>query len=429
MTNIIRSLPRRDILRIAAIGGAAALLIDHRTRAATKSLAFMHETSFIQAYDEFFKQTLVPEYQNTTGITVDYQLVGVGSLGARIQAAIETSNGPDITLTSLRWPLFNRAFVDVSDIAEVIGKRNGGWHKAANEAAVIEGKWKTIPFGNIGQIMNWRADWFADVGIHDFPDTWDAFLEAGTKLKNVGHAFGLALGHGTADNHGWLYPLLWSFGGREVEQDGKTIALDSDETARAIDYCRKLFHQAILEECLGWTDVNNNKAWMNGQISCTNNAESILWSAKRQNPDIAKVTQQSLNPQGREGRFHILFPWSHAIYNFSPNQNEAKDFLVWLMDPKQVERWYASAESYYAPYLHAYDDAPLWHIEPRNLPYRDALLTSHFPGWPAPVGPRSAESVDKFVVVDMFAKACAGRPTKEVIAEAQSQLKLIYRPS
>ena len=68
-------------------------------------------------------------------------------------------------------------------------------------------------------------------------------LEAGTKLKKAGHPFGLELGHGFGDNHGWLYPLLWSFGAREVEPDGKTIVIDSDETARAVDYCRKLFQQ------------------------------------------------------------------------------------------------------------------------------------------------------------------------------------------
>jgi multiple sugar transport system substrate-binding protein len=166
---------------------------------------------------------------------------------------------------------------------------------------------------------------------------------------------------------------------------------------------------------------------MSEQISCTNNAESILWFAKKQFPDIGKVTQQSLNPQGPKGRFHILAPWSHAIYNFSPNQQAAKDFLVWLMDPKQVERWYAAGESYYAPYLHAYDDAPLWHVEERNLPYRDSLKTSHLPGWPAPIGRAQSESVAKYVVVDMFAKACSGKATKDVIADAQAQLKQIYK--
>jgi multiple sugar transport system substrate-binding protein len=97
------------------------------------------------------------------------------------------------------------------------------------------------------------------------------------------------------------------------------------------------------------------------------------------------------------------------------------------MDPKQIGRWYASADSYYAPFEHAYDDAAFWHVEPRNLPYRDSLATSHLPGWPAPIGRPQSESVAKYVVVDMFAKACTGKSTKEVIADAKAQLQQIFK--
>ena len=58
--------------------------------------------------------------------------------------------------------------------------------------------------------------------------------EAGKKLKAKDHPFGFELGHGFGDNHGWLYPLLWSYGGAEVAPDGKTVVIDSDETARAV---------------------------------------------------------------------------------------------------------------------------------------------------------------------------------------------------
>jgi multiple sugar transport system substrate-binding protein len=85
------------------------------------------------------------------------------------------------------------------------------------------------------------------------------------------------------------------------------------------------------------------------------------------------------------------------------------------------------AVTYYQPFLHAYDDAPMWKVEPRNLPYRDALKTAHLPGWPAPLSRAQSETIAKFVVIDMFAKACAGKSTKEVIADAQAQLKQIYR--
>lgn len=429
MTKIIRAASRRDVLKISALAGFGTLLGGGPGRAAPKALSLMHESSFIPPFDAYVKNTLAPAYEKLTGIKVDYQLLSVGSLQTRLTAVAETGSGPDMTLNFFNWPfLYGDKYVDVSDIAETIGQKGGGWHKAAEEAVIVGGKWKAIPFGNVGQLMNWRTDWFAEAGIKTFPDTWDELLAAGIKLKKAGHPFGFELGHGFGDNHGWLYPLLWSYGAREVDPDGKTVAIDSAETARAVDFCRTFFQQTMFQDVLGWTDVNNNKAYLSEQISCTNNAESILWSAKKDFPDIAKVTDQSLNPKGPTGqRFHILAPWSHSIFSHTPDHKAAKDFMVWLMDPKQVGGWYETAASYYAPFLHMYDDAPLWHVEPRNLPYRDSLATSHLPGWPAPIGRPQSESVAKYVVVDMFAKACAGKSTKEVIADANAQLKQIYK--
>ncbi|MGH7059154.1 MAG: ABC transporter substrate-binding protein, partial [Stellaceae bacterium] len=257
--------------------------------------------------------------------------------------------------------------------------------------------------------------------------TWDELYEAGKKLKAKDHPFGFELGHGFGDNHGWIYPLMWSYGAHEVEPDGKTVVIDSDETARAIDFGRKFFKDAVLEDCLGWTDVSNNKAWMAEQISCTNNAESILFVAKRDFPDIGKVTDQALNPAGPKGRFHVLNGVSHSIFNFSPAKEEARAFMRWLMDEKQLGGWYAVADSYYQPLLHGYDNAPMWQVEPRNIPYRDSLANAHIVGWPAPPNRQLAQSVASYVVVDMFAKACTGSSTKEVIKSAEAQLKGIYR--
>src|SRR5205085_1411663 len=93
--------------------------------------------------------------------------------------------------------------------------------------------WKSVPFGNIGQCMVYRKDWFDQVGATTFPDTWEEFLEVGIKLKKAGHPYGMSMGHGYADNNSWLLPLLWGFGAQVVAKDGKTVTLDSAETARA----------------------------------------------------------------------------------------------------------------------------------------------------------------------------------------------------
>src|SRR5712692_3066848 len=428
MAGIVRAGSRRDVLKISALAGIGTLIGGGPGQAAPKKLTLMHESSFIPPYDAYVKNTLAPAYEKLTGIKVDYEVVSVGSLLTRVTTAAENASGPDLTAIGFNWAfLFDDKFVDVSDIALEIGKESGGWYESAQEAVVVGGKWKAIPFGNIGQLMNWRTDWFKQAGYDKFPDTWDELLEAGIKLKKAGHPFGFELGHGFGDNHGWLYPLLWSYGGTEVAADGKTVVIDSDETARAVDFCRKFFKDTMLDDVLGWTDVSNNKAWMAEQISCTNNAESILWFAKREFPEIGKVTDQAMNPAGPKGRFHLLNSISHSIFSFSPVREEARAFMRWLMQPKQLGGWYAIADSYYQPLLHGYDNAPMWSVEPRNLPYRDALTSAHLPGWPAPASRQLAESVAKYVVIDMFAKACAGASTKDVIKSAEAQLKGIYR--
>jgi multiple sugar transport system substrate-binding protein len=371
---------RRDVLKIA-LAGAGAAALPWRAKADGKTITMLHEGSFVKTFDEYFENTLAPAYEKETGVKVVYEITSVGSLPSRDATVIETGSGADVSMLALLFPfLYQDKLLDVSDIAEEMGQKQGGWYDVGKEAGMVDGKWKAVPFCNIGQLMNWRTDWFAEIGVKTFPDTWEELYDAGKKLKAKDHPFGFELGHGFGDNHGWLYPLLWSYGGHEVEKDGKTVVIDSDETAKAVDFCRKFFQDTMLDDCLSWTDVSNNKAWYAEQISCTNNAESILWLAKRDFPDVAKVTDQAMNPQGPKGRFHLMNSISHGVFSFSPQKEAARDFLKWLMDEKQLGAWYASADSYYQPLLKGYENAPMWDVEPRNKPFRDAVATAHLAG-------------------------------------------------
>src|ERR1700757_3130138 len=248
---------RRGFLSLAAAGTAAAMARPRPAAADQKTITILHESSFIKPFDEYVVNTLAPAYEKETGIKVSYEVTSVGSLPTRISTIAETGSGADITMNGLLQVIqFGEKYLDVGDLADDIGKAQGGWYDAGREAVQVNGKWKAIPFSNIGQLMNWRTDWFAEVGVKTFPETWEELYEAGKKLKAKDHPFGFELGHGFGANPGWLYPLLWSYGGHEVEADGKTVVIDSDETARAIDFARKFFQDTMFEDLLGWTDVS-----------------------------------------------------------------------------------------------------------------------------------------------------------------------------
>ena len=67
----------------------------------------------------------------------------------------------------------------------------------------------------------YRKSWFDEVGYSKYPETWDEYRDAGKKLKAKGHPIGQALGHSFGDPPTFAYPLMWSFGGNEVDESGK----------------------------------------------------------------------------------------------------------------------------------------------------------------------------------------------------------------
>ena len=153
------STSRRGFLKLAGLGAIGAAIGPRPAGAQSKSLTFLHESSFIKTFDEYFQKTLAPAYEKETGVKINYELTSVGSPPARVSTISETGSGADVTMMFFLLPfLFDEKLLDVSDIADEIGKKQGGWYDAAKEAAVVNDKWKTIPFSNIGQLMNWRTD-------------------------------------------------------------------------------------------------------------------------------------------------------------------------------------------------------------------------------------------------------------------------------
>src|SRR5262249_60161425 len=188
--------------------------------------------SFTTPFGDYVAKTLAGEYEKQTGIKIAYEATSVGGMLTRLTTIAETKSGPEIAMTAPNWPhLFDHSLVDVSDVAGEIGKQLGGWHENVLEVLVVNKKWKALPWGNIGQLEVYRTDWFKEVGVNKFPETWEDLLAAGRLLKKKGHPFGFELGHGFGDNHGWLYPLVWAYGGPQVGKDGKNLRLGCAETA------------------------------------------------------------------------------------------------------------------------------------------------------------------------------------------------------
>ena len=70
--------------------------------------------------------------------------------------------------------------------------------------------------------------------------------------------------------------------------------IDSPETIKALEYAKELYG-TFVPGTLSWLDPNNNKAFLDGQISLTNNGISIYYAAKTSTDPKVKEMAADIN--------------------------------------------------------------------------------------------------------------------------------------
>ena len=164
---------RRRLLRLSGggalavgTGGLDAILAAQRAPAYAQgtTLQWLKFVDFVPVSDQLLKGKIADECQKALGIKLSIETINGDGVQARITAAIQAGTGPDILMAVNNWPqLYAGSVVDVSDVAEEIGKAQGGYYETSKAIAYDGKKWLAVPNTIVGlQIVN-RASWWNEI--------------------------------------------------------------------------------------------------------------------------------------------------------------------------------------------------------------------------------------------------------------------------
>jgi len=422
----------------AGSGGLAAILASGRAPAYAQgtTMHWLRWADFVPASDQLLKGDITKECEKALGMKLAVETINANDIQARITAAIQSGSGPDIFMVLNNWPqLYGESCAEVGDVADELGKAQGGFYDISKIVATIGGKWIGVPWCVGGGLIAYRKSWLAEVGYDGkFPTTWDEYRTAGQKLKKAGHPFGQTAGHTFGDAPGWWYPYLWSWGGKEVEADGKTVVLNTKETVESVKFAVPLWKETMDEGGLAWDDTSNNRAFLSGTISATNNGASIYLEAKKK-PDAYqtdKGTQMKDDilhasiPGGAGGVFNLPGPFTNLIMKYSKNQAAAKKFITWMSSKEIFDKWFVSQQGYTAGPTKMWEDHPVWNIDPILAPFKKIPVTGRLAGFAGAPSQKAAEVTTKYIIVDMYAKAIQGMAPEDAVKWAHDELVKVY---
>ena len=255
MANIIT---RRGTLRLAATAAAAAAALSERAAAqqvpradiaapklpieSGASLRVLRPARFVEPDETIFRANTA-KFQAATGIETRVDFVGWEDIRQQTAVASNTGAGPDVVLGWAEDPhVYADKLIELSDVAEYLGKRYGGWSFLGEKYGKREktNNWIGIPFGGSTGPIVYRRSAVKEAGFDKIPNDHGEFLKLCQALKKANKPAGFALGNAVGDGNGFARWLVWSHGGYLVDEAGK-VAINSKETIAALTYLKDLY--------------------------------------------------------------------------------------------------------------------------------------------------------------------------------------------
>jgi multiple sugar transport system substrate-binding protein len=437
---------RRNVLKTgAALAGAGAANLALFAQAWAQASPFKPEAGaaiqllrwkrFVQSEEDSF-MALVAAFTKATNVEVKVINESLDDVQPKASVAANTNQGPDMFWGLYSLPhLFPTKVADVSDLAAYLGQKYGGWVPTAETYGKgPDGKWIAIPMAYNGNVINYRQSMIEKAGFKEIPKDTAGFLELMKGLKEKSTPGGFALGRASGDGNAWVHWALWSQGANLVD-DKDNVVINSPETVKALEYIKAL-SDTFVAGTASWNDAFNNKAFLESQISLTNNGVSIYAAAKAaaakgdaKGKEVMDDMSHSLWPVGPVGKpteFHIAYPMMIMKYSKAPNA--CKAFMAFMLEAENYDKWLVDSVAYLTHPLNAYDANPVWKTDPKLSMLRDVAKRTLTAGGLGSVGEKAAGALADFVMLDMVASVCTGRAAiKDAIAVAERQAKRIYR--
>jgi multiple sugar transport system substrate-binding protein len=416
---------RRQFLKTTA-GAAAGMSWLAAGRAPAfaqkRELTFLSWNHFVPASDDELRKQ-AEAFGKQAGASVRVDTIAHLQLPAKYAAEAASQSGHDMMLagTSTAY-LYEQQLVDVGDVVEDLGKKYGGWYPFSKEGAHMSSGWRAVPWFWISFPATYNMAHFKQAGL-EYPKSWDELLKHGKVLKKQGNPVGIAVSH-CADANTTFWSVLWCYGGKVLEADGKTPAINSDKTVQLIEWYKELYKDAMEPEVLSWDDAANNRFILSGKGSWIHNPISPYNAALARSMPIADDINHHPSPSGPAGTHSAPPINSIGIWKFSKNAQLAKDFIRFLFQKENFDAWIVASNAFNHPPLRHFADHPIWAKNPKFAMLPAEAEFAHPRGWPAKTNAAVNLIEVNYVLPDMVAKAIAGMPTKRAIAWAEDQVKL-----
>lgn len=429
---------RREFLertvRVAA-GAGPFFLLPERALARQKTLRVLQWRHFVPGYDDWFDNVFASEWgrKNDTRVIVDH--VPFGDIARHAQSEVKARKGHDLVMFLSPPARYEKQVINHAEIHQEVWEKQGQINQLGYKSSYNPKTQKFFAFADsyIPTSFNYRRDYWMQIGVSFGPSNYDSLRLGARQIRDrLGIPCGLGLAQ-DMDSNIALHGLLLSFGGSVQDAHGN-VAINSKGTVEALKYVKALYQETLTPEVFNWTPDSNDRALIDGKVSCAMNAVSTVRQAERENRELSERIM--INPALKGPARWLSHPHitsCYVIWKFAKNKIGAKQFLVDLAVSLR-DAFKASGFCNLPCFPKAVpnlkllvEDDPNANPKHKYACLEDALVWTANVGHPGYATAAIEEVFNSFVIPRMFAAVAKGESGPEAgAAAAEREIRHIF---
>jgi multiple sugar transport system substrate-binding protein len=312
-------------------------------------------------------EAIVRDFQEETGIKVEWSSYSSSDLWAKVMTGIEAGNPPDVSqvLSHSMVLLAHRGLLaDVSDLIEAHKDKmipSGVEAVYLYNAKTGKRSYYCIPWGLYTLTINYWKDDLKKAGFDAPPlNGWDAFWGSFEKAQKATgtYAVGWSLSDRAEFDLAWpVEQLIVCFGGALLK-DGK-LDVDNPKNRQAVIDALKFHTRWYLEGMAPpgvteWGDADNNKGFHTHLMTMTLNATLSIPRWFHTKDDTIYYNQTASSDYPQPGPHGNTYPVTTNVYPMiipanAPNPEEAREFVRFFMRKDNYDKYIQGLEGRFFP--------------------------------------------------------------------------------
>ena len=341
--------------------------------------------SYYAQEDEAIEE-VIAAWQRQTGKQIDFSFINNDDILKDTVNALKTGNPPDImfairTDDSLgpRWA-WDGKLADVSDVVEPL---KDVYSPAALRAVyyynntIQKRSIYAVPLSQQTTHVHYWRDLLAEAGMSeaDIPREWDAFWnfwkQAQDNLHRQGrkdiYAFGFPMSGEASNTYVAFECILDAYDVQLLDKDGNLRLGDRQmrqNIITALKWYTSFYKKGYAPpEVENWTNRSNNVEFLNQKVLITINPSLSIPVSQREEEDIYYNRIATIGfPDEPDGeRLKSLVTIKQVVlFASSPNQETAKEFLAYLVQPEHLGPYLEGSLGRYFPVMPKLASASFW---------------------------------------------------------------------